>query len=276
MRLLAIALALGSCLALLPPVAATADPPSATAVASADEVVEPPLLEWELVSRRPHDTGAWTQGLLLDGQGRLFESTGSTGPDGSTLREVDPDSGEVLRERRPPTDEYSEGLALVGDELVQITWKDNVARRYDLETFEITGGHAYEGQGWGLCHDGQRLVMSDGSDRLTFRDPQSFETGGMVEVTLGGEPLTRLNELECVDGMVWSNVLGSDAVVRIDPAAGAVTGVLDLRPLRDLLAASDGSGGSLNGIAYDRVADTYLVTGKLWSELFEIRLLEAG
>ncbi|MEX1345456.1 MAG: glutaminyl-peptide cyclotransferase [Candidatus Limnocylindrales bacterium] len=231
-----------------------------------------PFLEWEVVSRRPHDPGAFTQGLLVAEDGRLYESTGLYGS--SSLREVDPASGDVLRLRPLPDDEFGEGLAAIGDELVQLTWMRGLARRFDARTFEVVGRHRYEGQGWGLCYDGQRLIMSDGSDELEFRDPHTFEVLGSVSVTVGGQSLARLNELECVDGEVWANIWKRDLIVRIDPADGHVTGVLDLAGIIEPHPALADPGDVLNGIAYDTATETFLVTGKRWPELIEIRVLD--
>ena len=228
-------------------------------------------LEWEVVARRPHDSAAFTQGLVLDGE-QLYESTGLRGR--SSLREVDPRSGRVLRIEALPDRLFGEGLALVGDELVQLTWQAGLARRYDVETFELLGTHAYEGEGWGLCYDGERLVMSDGSDRLSFRDPHDLRLQGTVAVTLDGSPLDQLNELECVDGEVWANVWFSDSIVRIDPDDGRVSAVVDLAGLIEPHPSEASAGAVLNGIAYDAVSDTFLVTGKRWPELIEIRLHE--
>ncbi len=250
---------------------ASADPTllAAAGTTAADPV---PLIAWEEVSRRPHDTGAFTQGLLLDPDGRLFESTGLRGQ--SSLREVEPTTGEVLRIAASPAGLFAEGLARVDDELIQLTWQAGIAWRHDLDTFELLGTHAYAGEGWGLCYDGEHLVMSDGSERLTFRDPQTFEVVGSVAVVVDGAPLRRLNELECVDGSVWANVWYTDAIVRIDPADGEVEGVLDLRGLIEPHPADADAGAVLNGIAYDAEADTFLVTGKHWPEMIEIRLSE--
>mgnify|MGYP001820941198 CR=1 FL=1 len=252
--------------AIAPPFGAEVTP-AAEATAPAEPV---PLLEWQVVSRRPHDDEAFTQGLVLAPDGRLFESTGLYGS--SSVREVDPRSGQVRRSRALPGDQFGEGLALVGDELVQLTWKDGLARRFDAATFEVVGRHRYEGQGWGLCHDGQRLVMSDGSDRLTFRDPTTFEVLGSVAVTVAGQPLTRLNELECIDGEVWANVWLTDTIARIDPADGRVTGMLDLAAVLEPHPVESDGAAVLNGIAYDGAADTFLVTGKRWPQLIEIRV----
>ncbi len=249
--------------------AATAGTPEPGPTASAASV---PMLEWEVVSRRPHDDTAYTQGLVLDEDGRLFESTGRYGH--STLREVDPQSGAVLRSRRLPDTQFGEGLALVGDELIQLTWQRGLARRFEAETFELVGRHRYDGQGWGLCFDGERLVMSDGSAELEFRHPDTFEVLGSVNVTVQGEPLDRLNELECAGGEVWANVWYSDAIVRIDPVDGRVTGVLDLSGIIEPHPAILDGSSVLNGIAYDAEAGTFLVTGKEWPELIEIRVGE--
>jgi glutaminyl-peptide cyclotransferase len=229
-------------------------------------------IDWQVVSRRAHDPQAFTQGLQLDHRGRLFESTGQFGQ--SSLREVEPASGDVLRRLALPADWFGEGLAVVGDDLIQLTWRAGIATRRDADTFEELDSYVYEGEGWGLCFDGERLVMSDGSDRLTFRDPATFEAIGSLEVTLDGEPLRRLNELECVDGAVWANVWLSDDVVRIDPVSGRVTGRLDLAGIIEPHPRSVQADAVLNGIAWDAAAGTFLVTGKRWPELIEIRLLE--
>lgn len=226
-----------------------------------------PVLDWDIVSRRPHDSDAWTQGLQLDGLGRLYESTGLLGR--STLREVDPMTGQVLRSVALPDDQFGEGLALVDDRLIQLTWQEGVASVWDVQTFDLVDSHRYQGEGWGLCFDGARLVMSDGSNALTFRDPLSFEVVGRIEVTLDGTPAGRFNELECVGGSVWANLYQTARIARIDPVAGIVDGLLDLEPLR---AAQPEDASILNGITYDPAADTYLITGKFWPELIELRI----
>jgi glutaminyl-peptide cyclotransferase len=252
-------------------------PSPSVAVASGEREPEeraarPPRLGYEVISRRPHDPEAFTQGLVLDAAGRLFESTGLLGR--STLREVDAASGDVVRLRALPDDQFGEGLALVDERLVQLTWLNGVATAWDATTFEPLATHAYEGEGWGLCHDGTQLVMSDGSDRLTFRDPETFEPVGGVDVTIAARARDALNELECAEGAVWANVYLTDRIVRIDPATGTVTGVLDLAGIIDPHPDEADPSAVLNGIAYDTVADTYLVTGKLWPEVIEIRVFD--
>jgi glutamine cyclotransferase len=236
-------------------------------------------LDWQVVSARAHDPAAWTQGLQLDAVGRLYESTGLRGR--STLREVDAESGVVRRQVSLPDEHFGEGLALVEDRLIQLTWQEGVAHVWDAATFAPLETFAYEGEGWGLCFDGQRLVMSDGSQRLTFRDADTFAITGSVEVDGAGLPAMRFNELECVDGLVWANAWLTDTIVRIDPIAGRVTGVLDMEGVLDqwpeaIDHGADAPPDVLNGIAWDAAAGTFLVTGKLWPALFEIRVDDAG
>lgn len=231
-------------------------------------------LAYEVLSRRPHDAAAFTQGLQSDGQGGLFESTGLYGR--SSLRAVDPLSGEILRIVALPDGRFGEGLALVDDRLIQLTWRSGEAFVWDAATFALLETFEYEGQGWGLCHDGDRLIMSDGSSLLTFRDTSSFEIVGSVEVTLDGEPVDALNELECVRGSVWANVWHDDRILRIDPADGMVDGVLDLAGIIAPHPTARDPESVLNGITYDATTDSYLLTGKRWPQLIEIRIKEAG
>jgi glutamine cyclotransferase len=251
-------------------------PPAASGPAASGPAASPvPIadLELEVLSRRPHDTRAWTQALLFDADGRLFESTGIVGR--SQVRELDPDTGAVVRSRSVPGDLYGEGLALVDDRmLIQITWTDGQAVVYDKDSFEVLDTFRYAGEGWGLCSDGTRLIMSDGSDTLTFRDPTTFEVQGSVAVTAEGVPVTRINELECLDGEVWANVWETSVILRIDPASGAVTGILDATGLLADDPVADDVERWLNGIARIPGGDTWLLTGKLWPQAVEVRIHE--
>ena len=220
---------------------------------------------------RPHDPTAYTQGLVWD-HGALYESAGLYGR--SSLRQVDPRTGAVLRRVDLAPAFFAEGLALAGSRLLQLTWKEGVAFQYDARTFERTGEFHYEGEGWGLCDDGRRLVMSDGSDHLAFRDRQTFALLGGVDVRLDGRPATQLNELECVDGAIYANVWKTDEILRIDPVSGRVTAVIDAAGLLD--AAAQEQADVLNGIAYDPEKKTFLVTGKLWPKMFEVVFVRAS
>lgn len=226
----------------------------------------PERLKVKVLSTRPHDPAAYTQGLLLHG-GSLFESTGVYGA--SSLREVDPRTGTVKRKVDVPQQYFAEGLTLVGDRLIQLTWQEQKAFVYKLADFTKVEELRYDGEGWGLCSDGTRLVMSDGSDRLTFRDPKTFAVLGGVNVTLSGRLIDRLNELECVNGMIYANVWQTDDILRIDPGSGKVTAVIDAS---GLLSPAERQQGAevLNGIAWDPAKKTFLITGKLWPKMFEV------
>jgi glutamine cyclotransferase len=250
------------------PPAATASPAAGGPKPAAGPLAE--RLVVRVLSQRPHDPSAYTQGLVWD-HGKLYESTGLYGE--GSLREVDPETGEVRRQLKVPPGFFAEGLAQVGQRLVQLTWKEGVAFIYDVKSFERVGEYHYQGEGWGLCNDGRRLVMSDGSDRLSFRDPATFALLGGVDVRLDGLPVRQLNELECVDGAVWSNVWMTDQILRIDPASGRVTAVVDAAGLLD--AADLAHADVLNGIAYDPAKKTFLITGKLWPKMFEVLFVPA-
>jgi glutaminyl-peptide cyclotransferase len=222
----------------------------------------------EVVRAYPHDRTAFTQGLVLH-DGKLFESTGLVGR--STLREVELETGRVIRKIDVPPPIFAEGLALSGEELIQISWQNGQAFRYDRRTFEKRGEFAYRGEGWGLCHDGTSLVMSDGSANLAFRRPADFGIVRTVTATLDGQPLSQLNELECADGAVYANVWMRDLIVRIDPKTGRVTQRIEVPAL---LSPLERQGVDvLNGIAYDPATRTFLITGKLWPKLFRVRVV---
>ncbi len=221
-----------------------------------------------MVAAYSHDTGAFTQGLLWH-DGLVYESTGLRGR--SVLRIVDLASGRVLRETAADPRHFGEGLALVDDRLVWLTWQAGVAGVYHRDTLEPVGGFTYGGEGWGLCYDGNRLVMSDGSNTLTFRHPETFAVLGSVSVTRAdGRPVDRLNELECVGGYVWANVWLTDRIVVIDPDTGAVAAEADMSGIISPHPSTDDGNDVLNGIAYRPDTATFLITGKRWPTVFEV------
>jgi glutaminyl-peptide cyclotransferase len=224
------------------------------------------VLRLDVLERHPHDTTAFTEGLVISG-GRLFESTGLNGS--STIREVELDSGRVVRQTKLADDQFGEGLAAVGDKLVQLTWRNGVAIAWDRETLAEVRRFSYKGEGWGLCYDEprRRLVQSDGSSELTFRNPDDFSVIGKVSVSRRGRSLDQINELECSDDGVWANVWHSDQIVRIDPGSGRVTAEVDAKALAP---ANRGSEDVLNGIAR-RPDGTWLVTGKNWPTVYVAR-----
>ncbi len=224
----------------------------------------------EILSEIDHDPAAFTQGLIVD-DGTVFESTGLYGE--SSVRELDRTTGEVLRQEPLAPDLFGEGLELVDDRLLQLTWQEETLVVWGRDDFVAQDPIAYEGEGWGLCLNDDVLVMSDGSSQLTMRDPQSFAELSRVDVTLDGVPRDMLNELECVDGWVFSNVWMTNDIVVIDPESGEVVAVIDASSL-DAEVADAPDRDVLNGIAYDPDTDTFLVTGKLWPTMFEVRFVK--
>lgn len=238
-----------------------------------------PTLGVDVLASIPHDPQAFTQGLeLVDGV--LYEGTGLEGE--SSIRAVDPGTGDVEKKVDLPDDLFGEGITVAGDTIWQITWQDGVAIRRDRATLAERDRVTYDGEGWGLCHDrgGDRLIMSDGTDRLTYRDVTTFEKEGEIRVRdADGEPVTMLNELECVpdqDGrvLVYANVWQTDRIVRIDPASARVTATVDLSGL--LPEADRADADVLNGVAAVPGTDEFLVTGKLWPKMFRVRFVTPG
>lgn len=213
----------------------------------------------------PHDPRAFTQGLLfLDG--KLYESTGLYGR--SSIRRVDLASGAVEAEVRLPADVFAEGLARVGNRLIQLTWKEGRAFVWDLSTLHKLSEFSYDGEGWGLCYDGRRLVMSDGSEKLTFRNSATFAVEGELRVRRGSSPLRNLNELECTAAGIYANVWQDNHIARIDPGSGAVIQWIEADGLLD---PSEAAGTDvLNGIAEMNTTGHLLLTGKLWPHIYEV------
>ncbi len=235
--------------------------------ASCEEAV--PTLSYEIVGASPHDVLAYTQGLLFH-DGHLYESAGRYGQ--SWLRKLDAETGEVLLEAVVDSAYFAEGLARVGNELIQLTWKAGQAFVYDLATFEVLRTYTYSGEGWGLCHDGQALYMSDGSSRITIRDPRSFDVTGEITVRANDFPVHQLNELECVGDHIFANVYQTDRILQIDKRSGEVVGELDGFAISVAGGRPADPAAVLNGIAFVEGRDIFLVTGKFWPKLLAIRI----
>lgn len=255
--------------------APTAQPPAPTptdAPSTAQPAAQPSIYGYQVLNVFPHDPSAFTQGLVYQ-DGMFYEGAGLRGQ--STLRQVDPATGQVLQGVRLPDQYFGEGIALLGDRIYQLTWQENTGFIYDKTSFELLGTWNYAGEGWGLTSDGQRLIMSDGSNELRFLDPAAMEELGRVAVVDGdGLPVTRLNELEWVEGEVWANVWQTDRIARIDPATGQVRGWIDLTGLLPEEDRAAQRVDVLNGIAYDAATGRLFVTGKWWPKLFEIQVAE--
>jgi len=216
----------------------------------------------------PHDPGAYTQGLVLH-EGRLFESTGQYGS--STLRELDPVTGEVLRVVDLPEEYFGEGLAMADDRLIQLTWREGVALVWDPDSFEEIGRFGYEGEGWGLCHDGESLFMTTGGSFLHRRDPITFAVLETIQILKDGRTLRQVNELACVGDHVYGNVYMTDQIVRIDKRTGQVTAEIDGSGLHPVGGRPLQVDAVLNGIAHDPATGHFYLTGKLWPSMFEVR-----
>ena len=229
---------------------------------------EPPVYGFRIVRAFPHDPRAFTQGLFFR-DGRLFESTGLVGA--STIREVELETGRVLRSTDIPAGLFGEGIVDWGDEIVSITWQNGIGFRWDRRTFRQTGSFRYSHEGWGLTKDGRHIVMSDGTPTLRFLDPATMQEVRRVTVTSAGQPVANLNELEFVNGEIFANVWMTSRIARIDPASGRVTGWIDLAPL--VRENGGGEDAVLNGIAWDAARGRLFVTGKLWPRLYEIDLV---
>jgi glutaminyl-peptide cyclotransferase len=227
-------------------------------------------LQVEVLATYPHDPEAFTQGLEWH-DGVLYESTGLYGR--SDIRVTEVASGRVRHRVPLPESVFGEGLTIVDDRIWQLTWREEIAFVRDRDTLVELDRVGYDGEGWGLCYDedSDRLVMSDGTAELSFRNPETFDLIGTVTVHENGRPLTMINELECVDGAVWANVWLTDRIVRIDPDEGRVDAVVDAT---GLLPTSDRAGADvLNGIAAVPGTDTFLITGKLWPTVFLVRFV---
>jgi glutaminyl-peptide cyclotransferase len=222
----------------------------------------------EVVNIFPHDTNAFTQGLAYcDGQ--LYEGTGLSGC--SSIRRVELETGRVLQQHNLPRQYFGEGITLWGDKLIQLTWTSRTAFLYDRTSFRLLSSCSYSTAGWGLTHDDTRLIMSDGSAMLYFREPDTFAETGRIQATDGGVSVGNLNELEFIRGEIWANIWRQYRIACISPASGQVLSWIDisglLPPFGRLLA------GSPNGIAYDAKTDRIFITGKHWPKLFEIRVV---
>jgi glutamine cyclotransferase len=228
---------------------------------------ETPIYRHRVIRSYPHDRQAFTQGLAY-ADGVFFEGTGLHGR--SSLRKVDPASGRVLKEIRLATSYFGEGVTVFGDWVVQLTWRSRVGFVYDKKSFRLRKKFAYPHEGWGITHDGKRIIMSDGTAVLHLLDPEDFHETAIIRVYDERGPVTGLNELEYVQGAIFANVWPTDHIAVIDPGTGRVKAWIYLR---GLLAKGDSPGADvLNGIAYDARGDRLFVTGKLWPKLFEIRL----
>lgn len=239
-----------------------------TAVNPGAENAVVPRYGYQIVNIWPHDPNAFTQGLVfLDG--KIIESTGQEGR--SSLRNIELQTGKILKKVEVPEPFFAEGIAVLNNRIYQLTWQHQLGFIYDAQTFEKIGEFNFNGEGWGLTTDGHSLIMSDGSNRLRFLDPDSFQVTKTIAVRDGKTPVRELNELEFVNGEIYANIWHDDRIAAINPQSGRITAWIDLAGLLQPGDVQD-SEAVLNGIAYDASSGRLFVTGKLWPRLFEIKV----
>ena len=226
-------------------------------------------ISYEVVHVWPHDPDAFTQGLIFH-DGNLLESTGEVGR--SSLRRVELETGKLLQKVDVPEPYFAEGITLLKGKIYQLTWQHEQGFIYDAWTFEKVGTFKYQGEGWGLTNDGQSLILSDGTNRIRFLDPDNFQVRKTIAVIANGSPVNEINELEYVQGEIYANIWHADRIVRIEPQTGQIVGWIDLTGILSRNEIHDEE-AVLNGIAYDETGGRLFVTGKLWPKLFEIRLI---
>lgn len=245
------------------PSAGAAPAPKATPLPTVPAVRR---LKWRVVASYPHDAKAFTQGLLWH-DGGFYESTGLEGR--SSVRRVEFPSGRVVKKASLSSDLFGEGLTLMGDRLINLTWQTRRGLVFDRASLRLLREFSYATEGWGLTNDGRDLIMSDGTSTLSYLDANTFKPLRRMAVTQNGQPLRMLNELEWIDGQIWANVWETNIIAQIDPASGRVVSTLDLTGILPPQAKKGGE-DVLNGIAYDAQTKRVFVTGKLWPRLFHI------
>jgi glutamine cyclotransferase len=229
----------------------------------------PTFYSFNVVDTYPHDDAAFTQGLVYH-DGLLYEGTGLYGR--SSIRIAELSTGNIIEQVDLSDDIFGEGMTIMGDQVYQVTWKENTGFVYSMDDLTEIRSFSYNGEGWGLTHDGNHLILSNGSSTLSFLDPESLHVVRTVDVTYEGEPVSNLNELEYVDGVIYANIWHLDQIVMINPDDGAAIGWIDLDGIQEHLGSTEGI-DVLNGIAYNYETGRLLVTGKLWPNVFEIELV---
>ncbi len=231
-----------------------------------------PVYTYKVVNTYPHDRSAFTEGLVFE-DGVLYEGTGLRGY--SNLRRVKLETGEILQICELPPQFFGEGVTVYGNKIIQLTWQSHIGFIYDKYSFKLLQEFNYPDEGWGIAHDGKHLIMSDGTATLHFLDPETFEEISQIEVSANNTPVTRINELEYIQGEIYANIWQTERIARIDPLTGQVIGWIDLK---GILSPEDDSEtvDVLNGIAYDLKNSRLFVTGKFWPKLFEIELIGQG
>jgi glutamine cyclotransferase len=228
-----------------------------------------PTYTYTIIQRFPHDTSAFTEGLAFK-DGKLYESNGQNGA--SDLRILDLETGAVKAKVKLGNEYFGEGMTILNGIIFQLTWQNHKGFMYDENSLASLGEFSYEGEGWGLTNDGHSLIMSNGTNTINFRNPETFQIQRSIQVyDDNGAPVVNINELEYIKGEIYANIWLTDKIVQISPQTGEILGWIDLTGLRPE-ATKQNNDAVLNGIAYDPATDRLFVTGKLWDTLFEIKL----
>ena len=248
---------------------------------TASTVPAPAAIGYSILNAYPHDTTAFTQGLELH-EGKLIESTGLTG--NSTLRVVDPTTGKVIKKISNQKDIFAEGVTVFRDTAYQLSWQNHLVLMYRVKDLSLIGAIPWSGEGWGITHDNSSLIISDGTDKLYFVEPGTLKLKRVLSVQDQYGPVNNLNELEIIEGYIYANRWQYDYILKIDPKSGFVVGMMNMKDflqknsrsnlsyLKKIGSIAVETGAVLNGIAYDSVKRTILITGKLWPEVFEIKM----
>jgi glutamine cyclotransferase len=244
------------------------DSPSPVPTPSDTPTPTPTLYTYQVINAFLHDQNAFTEGLVYD-NGTLYEGTGLYG--NSTLRRVNLDDGTVLQLRSLPKAYFGEGITVFNNKIIQLTWQEHIGFVYDENTFALQRNFTYTTQGWGLTNNGTQLIMSDGTANLYFLNPQTYQKTGQIQVHDGANPILNLNELEYINGSVYANVWQTNKIAIINPQTGQVQGWIDLTGIGNIVNTDPNA--VLNGIAYDAKNDRLFVTGKMWPNLFEIKII---
>jgi glutamine cyclotransferase len=228
-----------------------------------------PVYSYKIIKTLPHDPSAFTQGLVFEND-TLYEGTGIPGR--SYLRKINPETGDILKQYKLPQQFFGEGITISGDKIIQLTWRSRIGFVFDKRDFQLLRTFQYPTEGWGITYDGSKLIMSNGTSKLVFLDPVTFREIRQIKVHDGDKPVTNLNELEYIKGEIFANIWRSNRIAIVSSDTGRVTRWVDLEGIARL-ASGDKIIKTLNGIAYDAKNNRLFVTGKLWANIYEIRIV---
>ncbi len=219
------------------------------------------LSKANIIKKYKHDPSAFTQGLVYQND-HFFESTGGWGS--SEIRKINKHTGKVINFKKLQSKYFGEGITIYDNKIFQVTWKSNKGFVYDINNFKLLDDFNIYGQGWGLTNDGQSLILSDGSEKIYYLNPQNFEIEKTISVSVNGNKLIYINELEFIRGEIWANIWKSNDIITVNPSSGIVTSIFDISKISEQTEIEDVA----NGIAWDKVNDKIFITGKNWNFIY--------